>query len=61
MGGFFFESDGFASPFTAFTTGVPVTGETVPPGVIPVPAALPLLLSGLVDLGLIGWRKRRAA
>ena len=29
--------------------------------IIPVPAAMPLLLSGLVGLGLIGWRKRKAA
>ena len=29
--------------------------------VIPVPVALPLLLSGLAGLGLIGWRKRKAA
>ena len=30
------------------------------PGVIPVPAALPLLGGGLAMLGLVGWRKRRA-
>ena len=29
--------------------------------VIPVPAALPLLLTGLAGLGLIGWRRRKAA
>ena len=28
---------------------------------VPVPAALPLLLSGLAGVGLIGWRRRRAA
>ena len=28
---------------------------------VPIPAALPLLLSGLLGLGAIGWRKRRNA
>ena len=30
-------------------------------GVIPIPAALPLLLTGLAGLGLIGWRRRKRA
>ena len=29
--------------------------------IVPVPAALPLLLSGLAGLGLMGWRKRNTA
>ena len=29
--------------------------------VVPVPAALPLLLSGLLGLGAVGWRRRKAA
>ena len=29
-------------------------------GVIPIPAALPLLLTGLASLGLFGWRRRAA-
>ena len=36
-------------------------GTITPSSVIPIPAALPLLLSGLVGLGLIGWRRRKAA
>ncbi|MEM9010042.1 MAG: hypothetical protein AAGE18_02365 [Pseudomonadota bacterium] len=39
------------------------TGPTVtpPPSVIPVPAGLPLLLSGLGIFGLMGWRRRKSA
>ena len=29
--------------------------------IIPIPAALPLLLTALTSLGLIGWRRRKAA
>ena len=29
--------------------------------VIPIPTALPLLLTSLVGLGLVGWRRRKAA
>ncbi len=30
-----------------------------PSTVVPIPAALPLLLSGLLGLAAIGWRRRR--
>jgi hypothetical protein len=29
--------------------------------VVPIPTALPLLLSGLFGLGAMGWRRRKAA
>ena len=35
-----------------------VNGEFSP---VPVPAALPLFLSGLAGLGVVGWRRRKAA
>ena len=41
----------------AFLEGAELVLET---SVIPVPAALPLLMTGLGALGLIGWRRRRA-
>ena len=36
-----------------------ITGPGI--GTVPVPAALPLLLSGLLGLGVVGWRRRKAA
>ena len=50
------------SPFAGAdidAVGAISSGVAVPP--VPVPAVLPFLLSGLVGLGLLGWRKRRAA
>lgn len=43
--------------------GVSVFGEITQggPPPIPVPAALPLLASGLIGLGALRWRKRRAS
>ena len=47
----------------AYATGGHIDELTyfVEGAVIPVPAALPLLLTGLAGLGLIGWRRRKAA
>ena len=39
---------------------LPLVGGPVP-GEVPLPAGLPLLLSGLSALGFMGWRKKRAA
>jgi hypothetical protein len=33
----------------------------LPPSAVPLPAALPLFATGLVGLGLLGWRRKRAA
>ena len=48
---------------TAFGTSGAVASSTIDVVVsaVPVPAALPLLLSGLIGLGAIGWRRRKAA
>ena len=42
----------------AFLEGAELVLET---SVIPIPAALPLLIRGLGALGLMGWRRRRTA
>lgn len=47
--------------FTLDSDGVGRNGISGIATVIPVPAAMPLLLSGLFGLGVIGWRRRRAA
>jgi hypothetical protein len=39
----------------------PTLTITVAPSVVPVPAALPLILTGLAGVGLMGWRQRKAA
>ena len=38
-----------------------ITGFVVPPGQVPIPPALPLFATGLAGLGLIGWRRKKAA
>jgi hypothetical protein len=40
------------------TTGINVPGV---PSAIPLPGALPLFATGMVGLGLLGWRKKRKA
>ena len=37
-----------------------IFGEAPPGGVIPIPTALPLLLTAIAGLGAIGWRRRGA-
>lgn len=48
----------------AFGFGKNVVGsgaDIIPPAVTPLPAALPLFATGLVALGLLGWRRKRKA
>jgi hypothetical protein len=33
----------------------------VPPSTVPLPATLPLFATGLGALGLLGWRRKKAA
>jgi hypothetical protein len=50
-------SSGISSAFSE----APGTWQRTDVSVVPVPAALPLLASGLGALGLIGWRRKRKA
>jgi hypothetical protein len=36
-----------------------VAEENPNPSVVPLPGTLPLFVSGLVGLGLLGWRRKR--
>jgi hypothetical protein len=47
--------------FTSATSFTPGTWQRTDVSVVPVPAALPLMASGLGALGLIGWRRKRKA
>jgi hypothetical protein len=54
-----------------FVSGTDIVGGATPPtfnfafslsgDVVPLPAALPLFASGLVELLLLGWRRKRKA
>ena len=48
-------------PFlSSFLQDIPIAvAEETPPDTTPLPAALPLLLTGLSALGLIGWRRKQ--
>jgi hypothetical protein len=53
--------DGSGGSFTLATSLTPGTWQRTDVSVVPVPAALPLLASGLGALGFIGWRRKRKA
>jgi len=53
---------GTAFDFTGtYTIGASSGSGTFTVNPVPLPAALPLLLSGLGGLGLVGWRRRKTA
>jgi hypothetical protein len=45
----------------AAVNGVPETLQATSTPVVPLPGALPLFASGLVGLGLLGWRRKKKA
>ena len=47
--------------FTAASQDLEATMEFKATSVVPLPAALPLFASGLAGLGLLGWRRKKAA
>jgi hypothetical protein len=38
-----------------------IFGTPTPPNQVPVPPAFPLFITGLAGLGLLGWRRKKAA
>ena len=55
---FFFDGENSNGEKDSLTGSITSLTEVSP---VPVPAALPLLLSGLLGLGAMGWRKRKTA
>ena len=47
--------------FTAASQDLEATMEFTATSVVPLPAALPLFATGLAGLGLLGWRRKKAA
>ena len=55
-----FDSTYIEFTFTTSPAGGSIAGEFDSLTIIPIPAALPLMGTGLAVLGLLGWRRRRA-
>jgi hypothetical protein len=61
LGGFLWQEAVAASNFIVLGSGTNNILATGSIGAVPVPASLPLFVSGLGALGFFGWRKRRAS
>ena len=59
--GIFFPTNAGLLNLTGLTTNVTFTANVSGVSAVPIPPALPLFASGLAGLGLLGWRRKKAA